>query len=452
MADRPDSSVFPEHFIWGTATAAYQIEGAAREDGRGPSIWDTFSHTPGKTKNGETGNIACDHYHRLDEDLDLIAALVPNYRFSISWSRILPDGLGEINQKGVDFYNHLIDGLLARGVTPWVTMYHWELPQTLQDKGGWCNRDIVAWFEYYAETLFDLFGDRVRNWIILNEPSVHSWLGHGLGFHAPGLTEEASYLSAAHNMNRVIGQIYRLMKQKNPDLNVGSSYTLLPIRPEAYDTPPLNVAIMDAFWNRNHFDPLVLGRYPDVMAEHFAPYITAGDMELCKTDLDFVGVQHYNAIEAKRDPERVFQTFFGAKNPNTPKTDYGWTIDPDGFYECLMDFTKRYGNSIRIMVTENGAAYFDTVEDGRSHDPRRIAFLHDYMQAMHRAISEGANIKGYFVWSLFDNFEWADGYDYRFGLIHIDYTNAQRRTPKDSYFWYRDVISANALPSRKKAA
>lgn len=443
---------FPDDFIWGTATAAYQIEGAAAEGGRGPSIWDTFSHTPGNIQNNENGDVACDHYHRVDEDLDLIAGVVTNYRFSISWSRILPDGVGELNQQGVDFYNHLIDGLLARGVTPWVTMYHWDLPQALQDKGGWGNREVVQWFETYAGHLLDLFGDRVKNWMILNEPSVHSWLGHGLGFHAPGLADAKSYLSAAHNMNRVIGHIYRFMKGRDAALNVGSAYTLLPVRPGTPDTPDHIVAVMDSYWNRNFFDPLVLGRYPDVMAEHFAPYIQAGDMELCRVTLDFVGVQHYNPIEAAFDSSRIFNTFFGPKNPARPQTDYGWAIDPDGFHECLVDFTKRYGADINVVVTENGAAFFDTAENGRSRDPRRVAFLHDYISAVHRAMNDGANIKGYFVWSFLDNFEWADGYVYRFGMVHVDYANGQARTPKDSYFWYKELVRNNRLESLKEAA
>ncbi|MGZ9109477.1 MAG: GH1 family beta-glucosidase [Micavibrio sp.] len=451
--EQPLSSVsFPQDFIWGTATAAYQIEGAVAEDGRGPSIWDVFSHTPGKIRNDENGDIACDHYHRLDEDLDLIAGVVPHYRFSISWTRILPDGTGAVNPQGVAFYNRLIDGLIARGVTPWITMYHWDLPQALQEKGGWANRDIIGWFDFYAATLHRLFGDRVKNWIILNEPSVHSWLGHGLGFHAPGVADEKTYLSSAHHMNLVIGHTYRLLKSIDPSLNVGSSYTLLPVRKGTSETPDSVVAVMDSFWNRNFFDPLVLGRYPQIMAGHFAPFIQDGDMDLCRTRLDFVGVQHYNPIEAAEDSSRIFETFFGPKNPDRPQTDYGWAIDPDGFHECLVDFSTRYGADIPVIVTENGAAFFDTAEEGRSADPRRIAFLNDYITAMHRAMRDGVNIKGYFVWSFLDNFEWADGYIYRFGLVHIDYANGQKRTPKDSYYWYRDMVRQNALPEGAKEA
>ena len=435
---------FPPGFIWGTSTAAYQIEGAAREDGRGPSIWDTFSHTPGKILNNDNGDVACDHYHRLEEDLDLIAGVVPNYRFSISWSRILPEGTGAVNLQGVAFYNRLIDGLIARGVTPWVTMYHWDLPQALQDKGGWANRDVLNWFEEYARVLVDNFGDRVKNWMVLNEPSVFSWLGHGLGFHAPGLANEEAYLSCVHHQNLVIGQTYRQMKAISKDYNVGSAYTMVPILPDIHEYDAEAIETLDAFWNRNFFDPLMLGQYPANFVDRMKPYIYIGDMEVCRVDLDFVGMQHYNAIEAKRDESRVFGAFFGEKDPATPKTDYGWRIDPKGFYDGFMDFTKHYGTDVPMIVTENGAAFFDEVADGKCHDPRRISFLDGYIRAMFNAMEDGARIEGYFVWSLMDNFEWADGYKYRFGMIHVDYPTGQR-TAKDSYFWYGRVVAENGI-------
>lgn len=438
---------FKSDFIWGTSTAAYQIEGAVHEGGRGASIWDSFSHIPGNIRNNENGDIACDHYHRLDEDLDLIANLVPNYRFSISWSRILPQGIGEVSAEGVGFYNRLIDGLIERGVTPWVTMFHWDLPQALQDKGGWKNREILNWFEEYARTLSDHFGDRVKNWMILNEPSVHSWLGHGLGFHAPGLKDEQSYLSCVHHQNLVIGRTYRQMKNLNPDYRVGSAYTMVPILPDINERDEKAIETMDAFWNRNFFDPLMLGCYPACFAQMMKPYIQDADMEICKISLDFIGMQHYNAIEAKRDESRVFGVFFGDKDPATPKTDYGWRIDPKGFYDGFMDFTKRYGTEVAMIVTENGAAFFDKAQNGKCHDPRRVAFLDGYIRAMHDAIRDGARIDGYFVWSFLDNFEWADGYDYRFGLVHIDYANGQARTPKDSYYWYKQVVIDNGITS-----
>lgn len=433
---------FKQDFIWGVSTAAYQIEGAAREGGRGLSIWDSFSHIPGKIRNNENGDVACDHYNRLKEDLDLIAGLVKNYRFSISWSRVIPDGTGAVNPEGIAFYNRLIDGLITRGVTPWITMYHWDLPQALQDRGGWRNREILIWFKNYAQTLSDHFGDRVKHWMVLNEPSVHSWLGHGLGFHAPGLADEDSYLSCVHHQNLVIGQTYRQMKALNPDYYVGSAYTMVPILPDIHERDEVAITTMDAFWNRNFFDPLMTGNYPENFVAHFVPYIKGDDMEICQTRLDFIGMQHYNSIEAKRDETRVFGAFFGDKDPDAPKTDYGWRIDPDGFYKGFMDFTRRYGSEMPMIVTENGAAFFDKAQNGKCHDPRRISFLDGYIGAMHKAIEKGARIDGYFVWSFLDNFEWADGYDYRFGLVHVDYQNGQTRTLKDSYFWYRDFIKA----------
>jgi beta-glucosidase len=326
------------------------------------------------------------------------------------------------------------------------------LPQALQDKGGWTSRDMLGWFENYAELLCRRFGDRVNNWIIVNEPGVVSWLGHGLGFHAPGLADEKSYLSCVHHLNLVIGRTFRALKAERGSWNVGSSYTLLPIRPESPATDPRVVAHMDGFWNRNFFDPLMRGTYPDIIAEKMMPFIKSGDMNVTRTDLDFVGVQHYNAIEAGRDDSRIFGAFFGAKPDGVPKTDIGWTIAPEGFHECLTGFKKNYGD-IPLIVTENGAAFFDTVgQDGKCRDPRRIDFLRGYMAAMHRAMEEGVNIKGYFVWSLMDNFEWSEGYKPRFGLIHVDYANGCRRTPKSSYDWYRQVIAANGLTAALQKA
>jgi len=444
-----DKIIFPDNFIWGTATASYQIEGAAHTDGRGPSIWDTFSHTPGKVLNGDTGDVACDHYNRLNEDLDLLKAIVPNYRFSVSWSRVLPEGRGQINEKGIAFYDRLIDGLLARGIAPWTTMFHWDLPQALQDKGGFSNRDILGWFDDYAELLVRRFGDRVNNWITFNEPSVYAWIGHSIGVHAPGLRDEKAYLPCAHHINMVIGRTYRALKSEKSTLNVGSSYTLMTIRGEKPDTDRKTVGTMDALWNGNHFDPLMKGYYPAVMAEQFEPYIKGNDMQVARNKMDFVGVQHYTPFEAKRDTSYPFNVIWGDKPAHTQKTDIGWSIEPDGFYECLTNFKKLYGN-VPLLVTENGCAWFDEVAgDGACHDPKRIDYLHNYISAMHRAMKDGVNMIGYFVWSFLDNFEWAEGYSQRFGITHVDYKNNCKRTPKDSYYWYGDVVRANSLVAER---
>ncbi len=436
---------FPKGFIWGAATAAYQIEGAAQEDGRGPGIWDTFCRIPGKIKNGDTGDIACDHYHRLDEDLGLIAGLVPNYRFSISWPRVLPEGRGRVNEPGLDFYDRLVDGLLARNVTPWVTLFHWDLPQALQDRGGWANRDILGWFSDYAELMARRLGDRVNNWIILNEPSVYSWMGHGVGINAPGLADRDGFLQCVHHMNMAVGQTYRALKSENAAFRIGSAYTLMPVRGERPDTNPENVALMDAFWNGHFYDPLLKGTYPEITASYLAPFIREGDMNIVRADLDFVGIQHYDAIEVRRNSAYIFDTFFGDKPAHTPKTAMGWSIDPSNFYECLTGFKKRYGD-IPLIVTENGIALEDSIDsNGQCPDPRRIDFLRDYIGTLARAMKDGVNVRGYFVWSLMDNFEWGEGYRPRFGLIHVDYARDRRRTPKSSYEWYATLVKTGKI-------
>ena len=442
--------IFPENFIWGAATAAYQIEGGATADGRGPSIWDVFSHTPGKTHNGDTGDVACDHYNRLDEDLDLIAGLCKHYRFSISWTRILPGGTGDVNPAGVAFYNRLIDGLLARGVTPWITMYHWDLPQTLQDQGGWTNRDCVRWMDDYARTLLGLFSDRVKHWIILNEPSTQAFLGYGVGAHAPGLAGQDSYVACCHHMNLAIGTVYRTAKAFDPALHVGSSYVLMPVKPADDGGDDHAVAALDALWNRNHYDPLFLGAYPDVTRDAFAPYVKDGDADVMKCALDFTGVQHYSPVYAMRDENGLFVTGFGQGPADGPKTDIGWPIDPPAFYDALMDQVARYGDH-QISVTENGIALFDQKTDEGVNDVRSVQYYSDYIPQVLRAINDGARIDAYFAWSLMDNYEWSEGYAMRFGLIHVDYETGER-TPKFSYDWYVRVARLNGLNKTLQSA
>ena len=441
---------FPKDFVWGTATSSHQIEGAVNEDGRTPSIWDTFSHTPGKIHDATNADVACDHYHRVEEDTDIISNLVPNYRFSTSWTRILPDGTGKVNPKGVDFYNRLIDTLLEKGVDPWLTMYHWDLPQSLEDKGGWTSRDIIKWFEEYASVLVDNFSDRVKNWAIINEPSVISVKGYGWGAHAPGLTGEDNILSSTHHINMTIGNTYNLVKSINDKLNVGSTYNLMPIKPENSDTPQEAFEHIDGFWNRNFFDPLILGEYPRVIREAISKYVKDGDMDVTKTDLDFVGVQHYNPDLAAHNPEYPFNAFFGDPG-DVPKTDIGWVIDPQAFHDVLVDFKNRYGD-VPLYVTENGCAFSDPVVDGECKDDRRVAFLNGYIRAMHKAITEGnVNLKGYFLWSLMDNYEWEFGYEQRFGIVHVDYETL-KRTPKSSYYWYQKLVKENGLLKEKDVA
>lgn len=445
METKIKKSEFPDNFVWGTATAAYQIEGAWDKDGKGENIWDRFCHAGGNILNDETGDVACDHYHRWEEDLNLLKEFgIKNYRFSISWARILPQGIGAINQAGVDFYSNLIDGLIARGITPWITIYHWDLPQALQDKGGWTNRDSIKWFKEYALTLVKLYGSRAKNWIIFNEPSVHSLLGHGFGFHAPGLNQKKSYLAAVHHINLTIAETYRVLKSQYPDLNIGSSYTLLPNYPENENCEKDRLAsdYFFGFWNTNHFDPLFKGEYPELIRHEFGDLIKDGDTELLKADLDFVGVQHYNAIHAKHDECFLFNSFFGAKPAGVPQTDYGWMIQPDDFEKCLVWLAENYNlneKKIPIVITENGAAFHDEPNKGGvCNDTRRISYLEGYIRAVHNAIERGSPIRGYFIWSFMDNFEWADGYSQRFGVVHVDY-ETQKRTPKESLKWFKSL-------------
>lgn len=443
--------IFPPEFIWGTATAAYQIEGAANKDGRGPSIWDTFSHIPGNVANNDTGDVACDHYNRLDEDLALIAGVAPHYRFSISWSRIFPNGTGEINQKGVDFYNRLIDGLLARGIEPWATLYHWDLPQALQDKGGWANRDIVQWFDGYAETCIRLFGDRVKNWMIINEPSIVSYMGHALGVFAPGIRDESAYWACVHHLNMVVGTVYRKAKALRPELNVGSTYTPIPCR--TVDPAENDVAqLMECVWHWNFLDPLFRGEYPEIVRARVAPHVRSGDGDIARTKLDFVGLQHYSPIYFTRSADKVLGADFAAAPAHLPKSDMGWPIDPEAFGKILLDLDRAYPGTAWV-ITENGISLHDARQpDGSVQDDKRIDYLTRYLGAVKGAMAKGMNIAGYFVWSLMDNYEWASGYGPRFGLVYIDYGNAQKRTPKKSYYWYRDLIEQQSPSLQRKEA
>lgn len=442
------TQTFPDNFIWGTATASYQIEGAHNEDGRTDSIWDVFCRVPGNVANGDTGEIACDHYHKYADDIQLMKKLgVDSYRFSVSWNRILPDETGAINQDGVAFYNRLIDGLIAEGITPWMTFFHWDLPQYLQDKGGWENRDSVTWFTKYAATLAEMFGDRVKNFILINEPSVHAYHGHFDGTHAPGLQSKDILIKAIHHQNLAIAKSYRLLKDINPDWHIGSSYTLFPARPASDSDKDKHAAtLQDQLWNGAFFDPVYKGTYPALLAEDFAAITHDDDMDALQTPLDFVGIQHYTAFYFQASDNALGAEYAPCPS-HIPQTDMGWGILPDAFYDCLMRFSKMYGNP-PVYITENGAAYpNDTVTDnGHVHDKGRVEHYKKYTNSVLRAITDGAAIKGYFAWSMLDNFEWGCGFDKRFGLVHVDYKTL-KRTPKDSFLWYKDFIQAQRKSS-----
>jgi beta-glucosidase len=463
---------FPDGFVWGAATAAYQIEGAAHEDGRGPSIWDTFSHTPGKVQNGETGDVAVDHYHRWEQDLDLMADLgLQAYRFSISWPRVQPGGRGRLNPAGIDFYARLLDGLLARGITPVATLYHWDLPQELQDAGGWPHRDTAMRFGDYAELLGDALGDRVHTWTTLNEPWCTAYLGYAAGVHAPGHTDPAAALMAAHHLNLGHGAACQALRATaGGEAPLSITLNLQVIRGEDPDGADEDtVRQVDAVANRVWLGPLFDGGYPDDLVADTADvtdwsFVRDGDLDVIATPIDALGVNYYFPVVVRRftgPGQRAMSGEHGTSDHSPwvacdnvefveqpgPTTQMGWPIDATGLEELLLRLHREYPD-LALMITENGVAFDDHVDaDGRVRDDARIVYVRDHLAAVGRAIDAGVPVTGYFLWSLMDNFEWAYGYSKRFGMVHVDY-GTQARTPKDSAWWYRDVIAANAIPGR----
>jgi beta-glucosidase len=443
---------FPAGFVWGAATAAYQIEGAVHEDGRGVSIWDTFAHTPGKTENGDTGDIACDHYHRYKEDIVLMSQLgLESYRFSVSWPRILPEGRGKVNEKGLDFYEQLVDTLLQHQIQPALTLYHWDLPQTLQDQGGWSARETAYAFAEYADLVSARLGDRVKWWITLNEPWVASILGNLVGVHAPGLHDLPTATRAAHHLLLGHGLAMPILRRNatRPDAECGITLSLVDARPAQTDAHTLEALdLHDAMGNRLFLDPLFKGSYPEVLQSYLAPHlpIEAGDMELIAQPVDFLGVNYYFREIVKDIKNRDSLANWEVEQvrpPDAPITEMGWLIAPDGLYDLLMRLRKEYAPA-KIYITENGAAFVDQVEETpngpRIHDPKRTQYLQAHFDATRQAIEQGVPVSGYFIWSLFDNFEWAYGYSKRFGLVYLDYPT-QRRILKDSALWYQQFLS-----------
>ena len=442
--------IFPENFQWGAATASYQIEGATTADGRGETIWDRFCRTPGAVSGGDTGDIACEHYHRFREDIALMSELgLKSYRFSIAWSRLFPDGRGGLNQKGLDFYQHLVDGLTTAGIEPAATIYHWDLPQGLQDKGGWVNRDTAYYYTDYAVTLFEKLGDRVRRWITHNEPHVAAFLGHDLGIHAPGLKDNSKALQVAHHLLLSHAETVRVFREiGRPDSRIGITLNLYPCHP-AEDTPEHEQAalIADGCQNRWWLDPVFKGSYPEDMEviyeeKQTAPQIEPGDMDLfAKSRVDFLGVNYYSRQVVS--PSTQGNWFRKNTVKDAPATEMGWEIYPEGLYELLTRLHQDY-DAPEMYITENGAAFDDKLEDGKIHDSQRIDFLRRHFIQAHRAIQKGVKLKGYYVWTLMDNFEWSFGYSKRFGLMYLDYPT-QARIPKDSALWYRDVTQENGV-------
>lgn len=450
---------FSQDFLFGTATASYQIEGSVETDGKGLSIWDTFSHIPGRIKPGHNGDVACDHYHRSAEDVAIMKELGLNaYRFSVSWSRILPEGRGRVNEAGVDFYSRLIDDLLDAGITPFPTMFHWDLPQSLQDEyGGFAHRRIVEDFGDYAELLVRRFGDRVKNWITLNEPWVYMVLGNFFGVHAPGRSHPWAAFRSMHNLLLAHGEAVRRVRNislSDGDVKIGITLNLMPIYPESESDRDREAArTADCFINKLFLEPIFKGNYPEDIWKKmwaFRPRVRPGDMGLISEPIDFLGINNYSRGIARYKWSRPF-FHFDVTGLEIPERDYekdgvrftsmGWEVFPEGLYELLTRVRDRYGN-LPVYVTENGAAFEDERVGERVPDPKRTEFLQLYLDQVGRALADGCNVKGYFVWSFMDNFEWAEGYHKRFGIVYVDYADGQKRIVKDSGLWYRDFVSS----------
>ncbi|MGH3714026.1 MAG: GH1 family beta-glucosidase [Micromonosporaceae bacterium] len=427
-------------FLWGVATSAYQIEGATSEDGRTPSIWDTFCERPGAIEGGASGETACDHYHRVGADLDLIAGLgVGAYRFSTSWSRIQPYASGEVNPRGLDFYDRLVDGLAARGLAPVLTAYHWDLPQWAQDAGGWQQRDTASRFADYVGVLADRLGDRVGIWITLNEPFEHTVFGHLFGSHAPGLELPLDQvMTVAHHQLLGHGLAVAALRTRTsrPVMLVNSYAPAWPGSSSSEDQAA--AGLYDAIQNQLFTDPVLRGAYPETLAPLLEGAVADGDLEVISAPIDALGVNYYsvNTIHAADGPVPIR----AEPAPDRPRTGFDWAIVPEGLTETLTTLRDRYADALPpVYLSENGCSYPDELVDGRCDDPERIAYLDAHLTALRVAMDAGVDVRGYFVWSLLDNFEWAAGYGQRFGLVHVDYPT-QRRTPKQSYRWFRQVV------------
>ncbi|PKU26094.1 GH1 family beta-glucosidase [Telmatospirillum siberiense] len=433
---------FPPDFLWGASTSAYQIEGAATEDGRGPSIWDSFCKMKDRVNHGHNGDVACDHYHRYPEDVRLMGELgLDAYRFSLSWPRLLPTGKGPVNQKGLDFYDRLIDALLEAGITPWATLYHWDLPQGLDDLGGWTNRDSAGWFADYAVLAARRYGDRVKHWATFNEFSVFTLFGYAFGWGAPSISDRGAHLKTIHHVNLAHGAAVDVLRAHVPEASIGAIHSVQPCRPSS--NAPEDVAATELFnehWNLAFPDPQILGHYPPQIARAIEPYVQAGDMARICRPIDWFGLNHYAPMYGKAEPNMLWGFVFGALPDALPKTGVGWPIDPSAFEDTLRGLTSRY--RLPVYVTESGYGTQSREapnEKDELDDQDRVAYLAGQVAAMQRARESGADVRGYFVWSLLDNFEWGAGYGDRFGIIFVDYAT-QERILKASARWYRDLI------------
>jgi beta-glucosidase len=451
---------FPAGFVWGAATAAYQIEGAAATDGRGPSVWDTFSHTPGKVRGGDTGDIACDFYNRSEGDLDLIKSLgLAAFRFSVSWSRVQPTGSGAVNQIGLDFYRRLVNDLLAREIAPAITLYHWDLPQALEDAGGWANRDTAERLADFAQIVAEAIGDDCLNWMTVNEPQVVANEGYRIGVHAPGHTDDVLAAAATHHLLLSHGLAAERLRSLVPAAKIGLALSFNTIR--AHDAYSEEAArLLDAEQNHIFLDPILKGRYPAAARPHMLPpaeLIHDGDMELISAPVDYVGINYYSPYYIKRaappeanireEPVAGRDDVVVFMPPDLPTTNMDWLIEPQGLYDLLMSVTADLAPDCRLYITENGCAAEDYVDpNGVVNDIERVEYLSGHLDAVWRAIQDGAPVDGYFQWSLLDNFEWAWGYQKRFGIVFVDY-GTQRRIPKQSARFYQQIAATNELPA-----
>ncbi len=445
-----DKYRFPDDFLWGTATSAYQIEGSPTADGAGRSIWHRFSHTPDNTFLDQTGDVACDHYRRYKGDVKIMSELGLNaYRFSIAWGRILPDGTGKVNKKGVDFYSRLVDELLEAEITPNATLYHWDLPEALDDRGGWLNRDVAEWFADYAVTMWDALGDRVGMWSTLNEPWVVTDGGYLHGVLAPGHANPYETAIASHNLMRAHGTAVQRFRSSKVGKKgkVGIAINLEPKYPASKSPEDLDAARRaDAYMNRQYLDPIFLGHYPKEMREIFGeawPEWPDEDMRLIKQPIDFLGLNYYTRGVVRHHPELLPLKVERVPQPQNVTTQTDWEVFPDAFTAIMLWVKKRYGNPA-LYITENGAAFYDPPEaiDGKIEDPLRVEYYRQHLRAAHDAMKKGVDLRGYFAWSLLDNYEWSLGYSKRFGIVHVDY-ETQKRTIKSSGRYYASVIASN---------
>ncbi|MCF6304443.1 MAG: GH1 family beta-glucosidase [Rhodobacteraceae bacterium] len=431
---------FPDGFLFGAATSAYQIEGHAY-GGAGPTLWDSFAAKPGKVVNGETGAIACDHYHRFEQDLDLLKGF-DAYRFSTSWARVLPDGKGPINQQGLDFYDRLVDAILARGLQPHLTLYHWDMPAALDDLGGWTNPDVVNWFGDYCDIIMGRIGDRMASVATLNEPWCVTYLSYFLGHHAPGLRDIFATTKSVHNVLKAHGEaLARLRSHGQKNLGIVLNFEAL--KPASQSGADLNATrCYDAIMNRMFVQPVFSGTYPEPVLDAFAPHLPANwqdDMAMISAPIDWLGVNYYTCKTVVAEPATPWP-HLGFISSDQPKTQMEWDICPEGLFEILHWLQQEFAGAMPVFITENGIALADTIKDGIIEDQTRVCFINTHLQQVQKAIDHGINVKGYFYWSLLDNFEWAFGYEKRFGLIHVDF-ETQKRTPKSSFYHLQSLAT-----------